>query len=964
VRARLAALLSIVLVLPLLGLGGASAQAGPPSGQVVFPTDALTVADPSQLTGRRLDLGKPDCEVERSVCAEIDIINTLDGFDLDPRITVQLEAAPAGDLAELFDEATLYVEPTAGGERIGLNRFVLDPGTNQLHGQPVEQLRESTEYRAVYKDSSVTFTTLSASAGLVQMRRQLDDGSAYEQAGIAPDARAISFTQGELRTVFPAAQVLLINRYDEVVPNGELREELVIDSAQLLSSAGTYAFGSLTVPSWLDADSTIPDVPTGGAGPQVLGSETIGITVILPQGSPPDGGWPVALFGPGITRSKYDIYLIADFNAARGVATISFDPVGHAYGPRSEVGVQTSTDFDEVRFSGFGRGRDLNSDGVIANDEGVQAPIPPHPRSSIGLRDGLRQTTADVMAIRRALGTGTDVTGDGTVDLSGADVSFYALSLGGIYGSMLMGADPSIEVAVLNVPGGPIADIARLGSFRYALTEQLRNRIPAQLNGGRSGFTEDRPLFLDPPVTEPTAGAVAIQDTITRANWISRPGSPEAFAPRIERDPPPDAQPKRVVYQFAYGDQVVPNPTSATLARAFGNLDQVVYYRNDRTPTADRDPHGLLADPTITGRQEAQLQAVEWIASNGETLLPLNPLWWEVPIADLDVLEEPNFSEEVLGEEVPAPAGEVVRVSGSNRIATAAAISAETHEDADVVVIARADEFADALAGGPLAVHLGAPLLLSAPEALSTEAAAEIERLGASEAVLLGGVAALSAAVEDELTEAGLDVRRVSGTNRFATAAAIAEALPFSSEVFVTEGANADPGRGWPDALSAAPVASALGQPILLTTRDILPAETVEALSQPVHVTIVGGEAAVSGAVAAEIDEAALVVRRVFGADRYGTSRAMAVEAMRRGLSPEAIWVATGRAFADGLVAGAAAGADHGLLLLADTDDLAASAAPQQFLTDHAGAFDRVRIAGGVAAISQQTAAQIGALLR
>jgi hypothetical protein len=984
VSARLAALLSLVLCAALLAPAGALAQAGPPAGRVTFPTDALTVADASQATGRRMNLPLPDCAVEKSRCAEISLVNELDGFDLDPRITLELESAPPSDptaLAALFDVDALFVQPVAGGDRIGLNRFVVDG--NRLFGQPVEQLRESTRYRVVYRGQAVEFTTMTATAGLAQMRRQLDDGSAYRAAGISDADRRISFTQGsgddEIRTVFAGPNVGMITRYDERVPRGELVSEMVIDTAQVASVPGTYAFGSLTVPSWLDGDQTIPAAPTRGAGPQARGSERIGITLTLPQGPAPEGGWPVAIFGPGITRSKYDLYLVSDFNAtpsgelglpSRRFATISFDPVGHAFGPRSEVGVRTIAPPTETRFSGFGRGRDLNNDGVITNQEGVQAPLPPHPRSAVALRDGLRQTAADVMAIARAISLGVDVDGDGTSDLATDDVSFYALSLGGIYGTMLMGADPVFETAALNVPGGPIAEIARLGFFRFNLTQQLRDRIPALLNGGRSGFTESRPLFLDPPVTSPALGATAIQDLLDRTNWINRPGSPESFAAKLERDPLPDSRPKKVLYQFALGDQTVPNPTSATLARAFGNFDQVAYYRNDRTASASLNPHGILADPTIQGRNQAQLQAIEWLASRGENLIDPDPDpgsprdTWETPIVDREALERPNFSDDVLGPEADAPRRALTRLAGPGRVATAAAISAATYDEAGTVVLARADDYADALAGGPLAVAEGAPLLLTDRAGLSPEAAAEIERLGADAALLLGGAGALSEQVEADLVAAGVAVTRVSGANRFATAVAIAERLPFSPEVFVTEGENADRDRGWPDALSASSVASALGQPILLVNRDRLPEETAAFLTEAMNATIVGGTAAVSADVAARVDREVLAVTRIAGGDRYATSRAMADEGLRRGLAPTTTYLATGRAFADGLVAGAAAGAVGGSLLLTDGQAFDAAVGPRTWVRDHSRGIDELRLAGGGAAISAASEGAVRGLLR
>jgi hypothetical protein len=103
---------------------------------------------------------------------------------------------------------------------------------------------------------------------------------------------------------------------------------------------------------------------------------------------------------------------------------------------------------------------------------------------------------------------------------------------------------------------------------------------------------------------------------------------------------------KRVLYQFAFGDATVPNPTSATLMRAGGLRDVTTYYRNDLTPTATTDPHGFLLDPRITGRQQGQLQVAEFIATGGTSITDpdgAGPVF-EVPISNPATLEHCNFN--------------------------------------------------------------------------------------------------------------------------------------------------------------------------------------------------------------------------------------------------------------------------------------------------------------------------------
>ena len=96
------------------------------------------------------------------------------------------------------------------------------------------------------------------------------------------------------------------------------------------------------------------------------------------------------------------------------------------------------------------------------------------------------------------------------------------------------------------------------------------------------------------------------------------------------------------------------------------------------------------------------------------------------------------------------------RLAGANRDLTAANISQISFpqaQSADSVVIARGDEFADALTGSVLAGQKGGHLLLTQPIRLPSEVAAEVKRVLKSGGTiyLLGGTAAISQAIEAEL---------------------------------------------------------------------------------------------------------------------------------------------------------------------------------------------------------------------
>ena len=186
---------------------------------------------------------------------------------------------------------------------------------------------------------------------------------------------------------------------------------------------------------------------------------------------------------------------------------------------------------------------------------------------------------------------------------------------------------------------------------------------------------------------------------------------------------------------------------------------------------------------------------------------------------------------------------------GATRYETANEISKAGWASATTVLLARGDEYADALAGVPLAHSLDAPLLLTESLALNAATKTEITRLAADEVVILGGLSSVSQAVEDELVGMGLTVRRLAGIDRFETAALIA------AELFVQVGGFNEAfvvyARNFPDAMAAASYAAQLNIPILLTETNSLPLETADTLTTLgiIKTYAVGGTAVISDSV-------------------------------------------------------------------------------------------------------------------
>ena len=306
----------------------------------------------------------------------------------------------------------------------------------------------------------------------------------------------------------------------------------------------------------------------------------------------------------------------------------------------------------------------------------------------------------------------------------------------------------------------------------------------------------------------------------------------------------------------------------------------------------------------------------------------------------------------------------VAEFAGANRYETAAMASRKSFgEGADTVVIATGENWPDALAASGLAGAVGGPVLLTLPDVVPATLAAELGRLGAKDAYLIGGTEAISASVEAYL--AALlpgDVTRLGGRDRYETANLVsAEAVAmmdgFGGSAILASGLNP------PDAVASSALSAGLGMPLYLTPADALPAHVEDAMADAgvSDVYIVGGTAAVGTAVQTAVDGAFGTVERLSGADRYQTSVAIAEKGVELGLVWDGVGFATGTEFPDALAGGVVQAKNGSVLLLTPGDALNADVAA----VIEANVLDigLVRFYGGPVAISQTVRDAIEALL-
>ena len=667
-----------------------------------FPSDRYTQRDWSNRTFRRVNLPTPDCAVRVSDCQDIAVINTLDGFSTQPRITVPFTGAI--DVSSVTSE-TVYLlnlgdvlTARGFGQKVGINQRLWDPATNTLVFEPDELLAEHSRYvvivtsgvrdasgkpikRAHLDDDEADDGARSLRGhGNDEYQRELRDASRMHRgagrvtaatvfttqtstgdlAGImrqikASTPAAASFMIGtsggsSVRAVFPLAglQGVQFNRQTGAAP-AFTSGFLPTPALNIVPGAvAQLAYGKFSSPSYLSAGQTIPATPTLSGSPRAQGSSELIFQLFVPAGPKPAGGWPVAIFGHGFTDSMYGApWTVGSVFASQGIATLAINVVGHGGGALGTLDV-LRTGNTPVSVPAGGRGFDQDGNGAIDSTEGVNAAPP---RTIIGSRDGLRQTVIDLMQLVRQVEVGIDIDGDGTPDLNAQRIYYAGQSFGGIYGTKLLGIEPNIKAGVPNVPGGSIAEVARLGAFRVLTAVALATRQPQLLNLPPTpnvpvpfnlNFNENMPLRDLPLVVNNVPGATAIAQVLDRFEWVQQSGNPVSYAPLIRKSPLPGNAPKPVIVQFAKGDVTVPNPTTSALLRAGALQDRATFFRNDlafaANPGVPKNPHTFLTNIAIPASQPyaiaAQQQIAAFFASNGAlTIDPDGPgPFFETPI--------------------------------------------------------------------------------------------------------------------------------------------------------------------------------------------------------------------------------------------------------------------------------------------------------------------------------------------
>ncbi|HEX4906006.1 MAG TPA: beta-propeller domain-containing protein [Acidimicrobiales bacterium] len=320
-------------------------------------------------------------------------------------------------------------------------------------------------------------------------------------------------------------------------------------------------------------------------------------------------------------------------------------------------------------------------------------------------------------------------------------------------------------------------------------------------------------------------------------------------------------------------------PALHTTAAAAATGDPTTTSRiNEGDPTyaaidisVERFPDGTAPRHVVLSRDDRFADSLAGSALTGE-----GPLLFTEPAAltgatsvEIDRLLEPGGRIYLLGgtaaiasttEQALRERGyDVRRLAGQSRVETAVEVAFEVRRlhPGDEVLLARADGWVDSITGGGIAAERHLPVLVTASDRLSPAVAWWLAADSTTTTTLLGGTAALS----DAVAAAVPGPRRIAGTDRTGTAAAIATNLwgedgTGERDFVVTNGVDDD---GWAFGVAAAGLAADGDAPLLLVTDEVTEptADLVSTCGEPeVDLTVVGDGATVPGALREQLDAA------------------------------------------------------------------------------------------------------------
>jgi len=582
-----------------------------------FPNNALTIQTATQKTGLQVNLPLPaGCTLlSTSVqCINTQLLNQLDGFSVNPRITVCFSGPVS---AATLRQGIKIIAADHEAPQIGINQAIFDPATMCAYAKPDQVLDQQTRYLLVvtsdladadgkrlradpnYSDcvkrdssdycqalaraidmlqkkqgeyksdlseiegasghiiSASLFTTLSVTSWLEQAHTQVNSGAIPGAGMLYAPLSTFDLKDVKSITWMPQTGVSGVN-FDQTLPLDVLRgvERIAFGlylSPLYLNTSGPVAGSISTTPTSLPIQPPSTVIP-------------VSFHLFLPPASSVGTSKiPLIIYGHGLGDSQFGAATFAASTwAQKGFATLAIEITGHGFGPLSMT--QITTNSGNIVLPTPGRGIQFSPNAPIGPSDGCILP------NAIGTRDCSRQTAVDLFALVTAIRT-TQGLG---LNLDPSRIYYTGQSFGSFYGTLFEAIEPNVPAGTLNGVGGTQVDVARLSpsarllgaAYLAAFTPPLLNVPPASSQAYFHDSFNDEYVYRGQAIVDSVPGALAIQSAFEQADWLGMLGDPLSYAVHLKSEPLSGVPAKRILVQFGLGDLEVPNPTESAFVRA------------------------------------------------------------------------------------------------------------------------------------------------------------------------------------------------------------------------------------------------------------------------------------------------------------------------------------------------------------------------------------------------------------
>jgi len=609
---------------------GFSAPIDPAS---VVPGDTVRVFEVSLQQGTAIVTG-----VNRELQPGVDYTAVLSGVDPNNQTLAIVPLRPLQELTTVMAVITDGVSDMAGNDSTPAQTYFLAKRTEPLvdeQGNSTEPLLPNATVQALEPLRQIISSQESAAVGAGIPREEIVISWTMTTQSVSPTLGLLAGATEPTDTQFAPTGLTT----GDVVPGSPGIADLFIGIIDLPYYLGVPSADNPAAPLtqfWrAEPGAFVPPFDALGLNPESdfltvanplpmqRDTQTVPVLMTVPNPlsgtSKPDAGWPVVIFQHGITRNRSDMLAIADTLAAQGFVVIAIDQPLHGItqtDPTDPTQPLAGLYVENTPFGPVANERTFDLD-LMDNETGAMAPdgeIDPSGSFTVNLtslltaRDNLRQASADLVVLARTL-PGIDINGDQLPDLDGARIGFVGQSLGSMVGIPFLALEPSVDVALLSVPGGGVAEMLN-GSQTFG--PQIRAGL--QQAAGIEPGTPDFQAFL--------GAAQTVLDSADPVNWLG--GLTDTNA---------------ILLHEVIGDTVIPNavagaPLAGTepLIRELGvpvisetvqdpeGVDAAVRF----LPPAS---HGSLLDPGAAPLATAEMQGqmASLLASFGTLIQISNP---------------------------------------------------------------------------------------------------------------------------------------------------------------------------------------------------------------------------------------------------------------------------------------------------------------------------------------------------